>query len=397
VAKSKKPTGTTRYPLDGLFPNAGKDLIGGTGRQFIENLGEEAAKKVILSVLMGENLRARTEFLTRRRLLLTSAAVLSTFARGFGSDPAFQAGPSRVALEQLKLASSSDKVRTWPAQWLLGLTGKSVQNVLRSDSSTFGSYLEEFEKAIADSAALARQEFGEMKLRLEHTAEGQSFEATLGWPEIHRITTAIGAQTLAVRGSDKSLYGKLFEKLILGTVLTLLGFKQVSRAAVQEKSRVFWLSDSRDTRESDATVLIDLGRVARFDIGFIGSGNSEISKDKLSRFGQEVTLSGSKAASTTFVIVDRLPQTSKTIEAARSGKAIILQMSMQFWIKELARELERVYHHRAEVLEVSDNDLQAYLELKLSRMDVASFASTLELEDVMNAEVPLLKDELEDL
>ncbi len=33
----------------------------------------------------------------------------------------------------------------------------------------------------------------------------------LDWDGITRLTTAIGSQTLTIRGSDKSIYGKLFE------------------------------------------------------------------------------------------------------------------------------------------------------------------------------------------
>jgi hypothetical protein len=32
---------------------------------------------------------------------------------------------------------------------------------------------------------------------------------------------------MAVRGSDKSIYGRLFEKLILGTLLHALGFMYI--------------------------------------------------------------------------------------------------------------------------------------------------------------------------
>lgn len=93
-------------------------------------------------------------------------------------------------------------------------------------------------------------------------------------------------------------------------------------------ANVFWLSDSSDLRESAATLLFQPGRSANFDIGFIGVGNSEISEDKLSRYGREIEFADGKSSSVTFIIVDRLPKTGKTETAAREIKAERLQMSM---------------------------------------------------------------------
>jgi hypothetical protein len=46
--------------------------------------------------------------------------------------------------------------RLWPANWTLGLTGKSTQNVLRGDPNARRAYVSEFERAVADSGAKCR-------------------------------------------------------------------------------------------------------------------------------------------------------------------------------------------------------------------------------------------------
>jgi hypothetical protein len=161
----------------------------------------------------------------------------------------------------------------------------------------------------------------------------------LGWEDITRLTTAIGSATLTIRGSEKSAYGKLFERLVLGSVLSILGLKYIKAPSDHELSKVFWLSDNADERECDATVRLYPGKLARFDIGFIGQGNPEIMKDKLSRYARETEQYGIAHTSRTFIIVDRMPATGKTRALAERAGTEIVQMSMQFWPKELAQRI----------------------------------------------------------
>jgi hypothetical protein len=198
----------------------------------------------------------------------------------------------------------------------------------------------------------------------------------LNWKDIARLTTAIGAQTLAIRGSDKAIYGKLFEKLILGSFLTILGFERVNPADNKKDAGVFWLSDSSDIRESDATLLFKRGKLARFDIGFIGPGNSEISKDKLSRYAREIELGGHRRSSVTFIVVDRLPPKSKNTQAAAQAiGAEIIQMSMAYWPRELAQKLGARVGFRHELQRMADSEINAYLAEKLNAIPVQDFLS----------------------
>ncbi len=137
-----------------------------------------------------------------------------------------------------------------------------------------------------------------------------------------------------------------------------MGFERVNPLTNRKTEKVFWLSDSSDLRESDATLLLSPGKLARFDIGFIGPGNSEISKDKLSRYAREVEREGAKHNSVTFIVVDRLPRTGKTETAAREIEAEIIQMSMQYWPKLLAQRIGERLGYQHELQTLPDNEIQ---------------------------------------
>jgi len=299
-----------------LFPESGRILLTGGGKEFIERIGVETAKRAVLSVLLGENIRKQTEPLTRRRIAQVSGAMVMLFARGFGKVDNFADRLSDLAVKQIEGSKKTDKASTWLAQWAIGLTGKSVQNVLRSDPKERHDYITEFENAIQESAAQCQADMGDLRMTLGFAEDSKGNRVELGWKDITHLTTAIGSLTLTIRGSDKSTYEKLFERLVLGSVLSILGFQQVERATIIKTQKVFWLADSSDTRECDATLLYQPGKLVRFDIGFIGPGNSEISKDKLTRYAREMDISGASYTSQTFIIVDRLPNTRKTRKAA---------------------------------------------------------------------------------
>ncbi|HEY9283707.1 MAG TPA: CfrBI family restriction endonuclease [Pyrinomonadaceae bacterium] len=358
--------------ISDLFPESSRLLLTGGGKEFIERIGVEATRRVIHHVMMGENLRQQTEPLTRRRVTQISGAMVALFARGCLEIDNFTNLLSGMAVEQLR-TKKNDKAAVWPAQWLIGLTGKSVQNVLRSKSDALENYISDFESAIEESARQCREDMGNLKMILGFAEDSEGRKVELDWKGITRLTTAIGAQTLAIRGSDKSIYGKLFERLILGSFLTILGFERVNPAVNTKDAGVFWLSDSSDLRESDATLLVRRGKLARFDIGFIGVGNSEISKDKLSRYAREVEMAGGKSSSVTFIIVDRLPKTGKTQKAAEAIGAEIIQMSMKCWPRELAQRLGARLGIKHELQNLADSKISDYLEGKLDAMPVQEF------------------------
>ena len=356
-----------------LFPLGSRILLTGGGKEFIERIGIQAAKHVVLNVLMGENVRKQTEPLTRQRIAQISGAMVALFARGMQADKSFTSQLSDMAVRQIELSKANDKASIWLAQWLIGLTGKSVQNVLRSNPEERTEYITEFENAVREAALQCRRDIGDMRMALGFAEDQAGNRVELDWNDITRLTTAIGSLTLTIRGSDKSTYGKLFERLVLGSVLTMLGFERVDKDTNTKTKRVFWLSDSSDTRECDATLLFQPGKLARFDIGFIGPGNSEISKDKLTRYAREMELGGKAYASQTFIIVDRLPDTSKTKKAANKIGAEIIQMSMQYWPRDLAQRLERRLGYQHELGSMADDRINQYLRDKLANIPIEEF------------------------
>jgi hypothetical protein len=371
-----------KNPFSDLFPENGKILLTGGGKQLVERLGVEAIKSVVYSVMLGENLRTQTEFLSRRRIAQVSGALIVMFAKGQIQIEDFNEKISGLAFKQLKTARKADNSAVWPAQWSLGLTGKSVQNVLRSSSEAYSGYITEFERAIKDAAQHCLEQYGQYNMSLGYVEDGNGQTVELDWEGITRLTTLIGAQTLAIRGSDKSMYGKLFEKLILGSMLSILGFKRVDPRTNTNTEKVFWLSDSTASRESDATALVTAGKVARFDIGFIGPGNPEISKDKLSRFEAEITLTSGKSNSVTFIIIDKLPQTSKTIDAATRIGSEIIQMSMQYWPRELAIKMGNRFNFTHPLQTMPDNEIADYVRGMLDPIAIQEFLNEVSIADL---------------
>jgi len=325
--------------------------------------------------LRGENIRTQTEPLTRRRVAIATGAMVYLFAKGWAEIDNFTENLSAFALEQMDNTPQSKKDTFWPAQWLIGLTGKSIQNVLRSNPELRQSYIQDFENAVEEAARRCEEDFGEISMSLGYVVDGELRQSVsaLNWKDLTRLTTAIGATTLTIRGSEKSTYGKLFERLIMGSVLTILGFEHVENSQSPKIERVFWLSDSSDVRECDATIRLRPGKLARFDIGFIGKGNPEIMKDKLTRYANEVEQNGTANFSQTFIIVDKMPDTTKTIEAAKKSGSEIIQMSMQFWALELAKRLKARLGYSAEILSVPEDELSDYIEQKLQPVPILNF------------------------
>jgi hypothetical protein len=359
--------------ISDLFPEKGKLILTGSGREFIERLGVETARQVVLAVLRGENIREQTEPLTRRRVAIATGAMVALFARGWRDIDDFTNRLSQMVLDQMNATTQSNKEVMWPAQWLIGLTGKGVQNVLRSNPEAREQYIKDFEAAVEEASRRCEADFGAVKMTLGFIESNGKVLRTLGWKDITRLTTAVGSATLTIRGSEKATYGKVFERLVLGSVLTILGFEHVEDATSPQLERAFWLSDNSDVRECDATIRLRAGKLARFDIGFIGKGNPEIMKDKLTRYANEVKLYGRKNVSQTFIVVDRMPETKKTAEAAKKAGSEIVQMSMQFWPQELAQRMKTRLGYEAEILDIPEDELSDYLAERIAPIPILDF------------------------
>ena len=101
------------------------------------------------------------------------------------------------------------------------------------------------------------------------------------------------------------------KNLYLVHLLTILGFELIDPKKSTKSNKVFWLSQ-RETKEKVMQhLLFKPGIGVRFDIGFIGPGNTEISFDKVSRFEREMDFGRKLHFMSTIVLVDRIGEGSR--------------------------------------------------------------------------------------
>ena len=282
--------------LSELMSPQALQLLSASGTDLVREIGMDVVRGIVLDVLTGKNLRDSTEVLTRRRIVALNLAMIRLFIRGTTLSADFATQLPHLATRILA-AGHLNKADRWLAQWVLGLTDKAFQNVLRDNPEALAEYRDQYIEACRNAIANHVKDYGEITGRLELDSGAK---AEVNWLFLTYLLNTVGAQTLAVRGSEKSAYGKLFERLILGALLHILGFEHITPPPLRF-NRVFWLSSQGEKRESDATLLYELGKGARFDIGFIGRGNPEISLDKVTRFEREIELGRSRFYMATII------------------------------------------------------------------------------------------------
>ncbi len=355
--------------ISDFIPALGAELSSYKGSELIDRIGENVVKEVVASVLCGENVRSLTETLTRRRLMLSNASMLVTFLGASSQIQNLVGQSSKIIAEELATKRLSKEKKLY-LTWLAGLTEKSIQNVLRGhDEEELKNYLEDLEKSLSESAKKAKSAFGILSGNLKLG----NYENTISWEGILFLFTAIGAQTLAIRGSEKSMYGKIFEKFILGSMLSILGFQRIDPKKSTKSDKVFWMSQRENKRESDATLLIKAGVGVRFDIGFIGPGNSEISLDKVSRFEREMEFGRQTHYMTTLIIVDRIGQNSRIKELASAINGEIVQMSMSYWVKEVAQILKLKTGFNHVILKMTNDESLRYVREEIKKVKLQVF------------------------
>ena len=363
MAKQKSTESVSKY-----IPELGLSLAKYSGEQLIDRVGQDIIKNVVGSILCGGNVRALTEGLTQRRISLSNAAMLIAYLNAAKNIKNFQQRLPQIVSNELQVSKLSQEQRVF-LQWLVGLTGKSVQNVLRSDHDQLEAYLTDLESSLKNAIKQSKKEFGDLQGSI--TIDKENY--LINWPTILQLFTAIGAQTLAIRGSEKSMYGKLFEKLILGSLLTILGFEQIDPKKSTKSDKVFWLSQRESKRESDATLLLKAGTGVRFDIGFIGPGNTEISLDKVSRFEREMDFGRKLHFMSTIILVDRIGEGSRINELARRIDGNIIQMSMNYWVKEICQILKKTIGFDHKILKLSNEDSLEFINNEMQKINLNDF------------------------
>lgn len=348
-----------------FIPKEGLNLVQYSKDKVIDRVGLEVIRNVVASVLTGNNVRNLTEGLTQRRVLLLSSSLIMTYLKAMSQYGNCDQLTDVIRANLKKKLTKEERIYLL---WFLGITGKSIQNVIRDDEG-FDAYFKSFDENLSEIAEEVKSTYGDITLNVTSDS-GQYF---MRWPNLIRCLLAVGAQTLTTRGSEKSLYGKMFEKFVMGSVLTLLGFRYIDINDTSSSEKVFWLSEREDKREADATVLIKPGVGIRFDIGFIGKGNTEISLDKVSRFERFMERGGVKSYTSTIILVDTIGDNSRIVEMAKNIDGHILQMSATYWVYELSQILKETCGYKSPISTMRKEDTLDYIRQQMKQVDISVF------------------------
>src|SRR3989344_1324035 len=295
------------------FPEKARKLLTSNGRELITQIGLDIVRNIVLDVLCGKNLRDSTELLTRKRIATLNAAALVMMLRGSKKDKKFIENLPDISVKELK--KRLQKADRWILEWNLGLTDKAYQNVLRDNPKNLDDYKTKFVEILREVVLESKKEYGNLAGQIK-------------------------------------LDGDL-----------------IDIANIKNPKKVFWLSSRDEKRESDATLLFEAGKGVRFDIGFIGRGNPEISLDKVSRFEREITLGKTKWFMATIIVVDRIGQNSRIEALAKRIGGDIVQMSGAYWPVRVAEVLKERTGYKSELFGMKDKEILQYLKKKIAKID----------------------------
>lgn len=344
-----------------IIPEALSNLSTLSKHELVASLGADPFREVVVDICLGLNVRDFTETLTRKRIVQSNAALWEFFCsnKRQGISPF-----DLIEIASTKLLKGKVKRKEKPVyQWLTGLTNKGVQNVLRKSEnradfdSLTGNTLE-----MLKAEAVGKTE--EQYLKITTDTEVAFSSEELLW-----ILFVIGSQTATIRGSEKSLHGKYFEKLILGSVFQIFGLELLEEKNVIRNG--FWLSsEDSDRRESDCTIVYN-SKGIRVDIGFIGSGNSEITLDKVSRYRKYDEIAGESHEMSTIVIVDTIGENSKVRKLAEDIEGAIVCMSDKNWVSQLSQLVSNRLNIEDLLADITTHEeLECFFRKKIEPIDL---------------------------
>lgn len=349
------------------FDTLGKNNMKSTANDFTLTVGDDGLKDLICKVLMGGNVRDTTEFLTQRRLFSSYAAMIELFSTCLADSTVSASNYANTVLADYRKAKGDAKTLDL---WLIGLTKKGLDNIVRGPEN-LPAYIESFAQSFDETAADMEEKFGALQGTI--TIGGHS--VAIDWNYILLLSLAMGSQTLSIRGSAKSMNGKLFEKLVLGTLLSIMGFTFCPEPPeeINKETKYFWLSNmDENERETDATLIYN-GIAISIDIGFIGRGNPEISLDKVTRFNRYKQIAGLGHEMKTIIIVDTVAQGSDLINKAKRVDGIVLQMSHSDWVINFAKTICRIFGIEHDLSKLPAADLSHYLKSRIQPISLDPF------------------------
>lgn len=351
------------------YDELGASNIKSTRSDFTDMVGEDGIKDIIRKVFIGGNVRDTTEFITQRRLLSSYAATYELFIKHL--QEAVSKIPEFVETISTEFKNSKSIEQKTFYLWMLGLTKKGFDNIVRDN---FSEYQESFIQSIQEIEEDISNHFG----KLSGTLELDGNKVPLDWNFILLLSLCLGSQTLTIRGSSKSMNGKLFEKLLLGSLLSIMGFEFLPAppvSAFKKTDKLFWLSNmDENERETDAT-LVNNGIAISIDIGFIGKGNPEISLDKVTRFNRYKQFFGINHQMKTIIIVDTIAENSDLINKAKRVDGVVLQMIKPDWTISFAKEVCKIFDFDHPLQHKHVQQLDDYFSSQMEKISVSKFLS----------------------
>ena len=199
------------------IPKIGKELATYGKEDVVSKLGNDVIQKTVIGILKGENIRSLTEALTKRRISLSTASMFLTYVKTLIQEPDFAQKYGEIIYSNITESKLTKAEKSY-LNWMAGLTEKQIQNVLRGkDRDELKRYILETDLFIKQLAEITEKQLGKIGGKVFVNEK----ECYFGWLEFSQLFLSIGSQTLAIRGSEKSTYGKMFEKLVLSLTFSL--------------------------------------------------------------------------------------------------------------------------------------------------------------------------------
>lgn len=149
----------TENKLTNFLPDFSKQLMKYNGTEVIARLGEDAIKEAVNGILHGRNVRSLTEGLTRQRIAACSAGVLTAIVSANSHIHAFSDNIVSLAGKEYTQKQKKTEAESMFLLWLMGLTQKGVQNVLRGDvDEALDEYAETTQKSLDKATSIAQKE-----------------------------------------------------------------------------------------------------------------------------------------------------------------------------------------------------------------------------------------------
>ncbi|RMG21464.1 MAG: hypothetical protein D6730_18280, partial [Bacteroidetes bacterium] len=127
--------------ISDFIPQLGKDLVSISRNEVIGKIGQDVIKEIVTSILTGGNVRSLTEGLTRRRLTLSNASILLAYLNSLQNIEKFRKSPFLMVKEEFVASNPGNEEKAY-LNWMIGLSKKGIQNILRDDHEKVHDYLQ---------------------------------------------------------------------------------------------------------------------------------------------------------------------------------------------------------------------------------------------------------------